>query len=98
MNDNSTDDWDDFEEKIEQAMCEVMLNDNWRDAPMLTMVLKSMLELRAPEPIKKQGARLVELLATPLGNMTDGQRGDVSNELVDLMRFACHRGRKDDDA
>jgi len=92
------DDWETFEEKIDQAMCEVMLTDGWRDAPTLTMVLHGMLRHHAPPAIKKQAAPLLALLETPLAEMTDVQCIELSNELVALMRFVCHRGQDGDDA
>lgn len=84
--------WDQVREKVELAMCEVMLNDDWRHAPALTLALKSCLELHAPPAVKARSVRLVQLLDTPLGDLTDVQRGDVSNELMDLLVFVCRQG------
>lgn len=90
------DDWEDFEEKIDQAMCEVMFNDNWREATTLSMVLVPMLDHTAPPAIKQRAANLRELLKTPVGDMTDTQRSELTDELVGLLRFICHQGRDDE--
>lgn len=92
------DDWDNFEEKIDQAICELMLNDHWRKhgAPTLELVLYGMLKHHAPPPIKREATKLLELLKKPVTKMDDGERIDLSNELVGLLRFVCHRGSDDD--
>ena len=90
------DDWASLEEKLETAICEVMLNDEWSKSRALTVGLKSMLEMHAPPGVKSQAARIVELLNAPLAKMPDGQRGDLANALLDLLRLVHRKGLAND--
>ncbi|HKY37200.1 MAG TPA: hypothetical protein VJN18_14755 [Polyangiaceae bacterium] len=86
--------WEAVEEKLDQAITEVMLTDGWRDAPTL-VILESVIERDAPLPARVKAKRLMQLLELRVPEMTEEQTIELSNELVGLLRFVCHRGDED---
>lgn len=88
--------WEDLEEKIDQALNDVMLTDGWRDTPML-IILRDVIEMDAPLPAKVKAKRLLELLDIPLRDLDDLQRHELAHQLIDVYRFVCRRGNADDE-
>jgi hypothetical protein len=88
--------WDDVEDKLDQALSDVMLTDGWRDTPNL-IILRDVIEMDAPLPAKVKAKRLVELLDIPLRDLDDLQRLELSERLLELYRFVCRRGRPDEE-
>jgi hypothetical protein len=86
--------WDDVEDKLDQAISEVMLTDEWRNAPTL-LILRDVIEHHAPLPAKVEARRLLDLLDKPLASLDDLERIELGNQLVGVLRFVCHRGRDD---
>jgi len=84
--------WAELEDKLDAAITEVMLTDDWRDAPTLT-VLSGMLEGDPPLPVKVHAKRIVELLQGRVAELDADARRELSDELVSLLRFVCHEGR-----
>lgn len=87
--------WDDVEDKLDQALDDVMLTDGWRDTPSL-IILQDVIAMDAPLPVKVKAKRLLELLEIPLRELDDLQRHELGRELLALYRFVCRRGNDDD--
>lgn len=88
--------WDDVEDKLDQALSDVMLTDGWRDTPNL-VILRDVIEMEAPLPAKVKAKRLLRLLEIPLVDLDDLQRHELADELLGFYRFVCLRGKDDAD-
>jgi hypothetical protein len=86
--------WDDLEDKLDQAIDDVMLTDRWRDTPNL-VILRDVITMDAPLPAKVKAKRLLELLEIPLRDLGDLQRHELAQQLLGVYRFVCRRGHDD---
>ena len=84
--------WDDVEEVLARSISDVMLTDEWRN-PVNLHLVQHAIENDSPLPVRVKAKQLLALLDTPLDSMSPGQLVDLTDELVELFRFVCHRGR-----
>ena len=93
-------DWDNLEEKADQAICELMFSDRRSGAPTLETLQDIVEAPGTPANVTKRAAKLLELLngtgpeplETRLPKLTDVELMTLASELVSLLRFAARRG------
>jgi hypothetical protein len=95
------DNWENLEEKLDQAITELMFDDGKDGAPTLG-VLRGILKTPGAVPAAAE-ERAKELLRLSAGaaypgwveSSSDTQRIDLANGLVSFLRFVCKRGKED---
>jgi hypothetical protein len=87
--------WSNVEEQLDKAICEIMFNAGG-DTPSLGVLL-GIFHTPGSMPARAQEhAAAIEALvgenAWHAALLSDEQRIELSNELVSMLRFVCHRG------
>lgn len=94
--------WANLETKLDQAICELMFADPREGAPTLGVLL-GMLRLPGGIPVAagEYARKIRDRMRAPdslsrdnwLVEMGPDERRELSNDLVAMLRFVCHRGK-----
>jgi hypothetical protein len=88
--------WDNLEEKIDQAIHEVMFTDASGGTPSLAALLGVIKTAGSvPAPAQERANRISALVGNLGGNaaqLSGDAKIQLGNDLLAFLRFVCHRG------